>query len=139
MIFSIYAFIFSFASPLNPHSAHTREGGQSKRLSLLSQLAVPYNKLACRTPSPRARKKIQPEFPEPNGTEPEQRSDVSSDMTSDLTDVTSDITGTISEPPSPELQRDIEQGTLGGLVGACEGRDAAVAYPHSPVRLPFLL
>ncbi|XP_078142022.1 membrane-associated phosphatidylinositol transfer protein 2 isoform X1 [Centroberyx gerrardi] len=89
----------------NIATTHTRGGGQTKRLSLLSHLALPYNKLASRSPSPRSRKKVLPVFPGPNGVESEQ----SSDMSSDLTDVTSDITDTNSVPPSPGVLKNIEQ------------------------------
>uniref|UniRef100_A0A673CAF9 Phosphatidylinositol transfer protein membrane associated 2 n=1 Tax=Sphaeramia orbicularis TaxID=375764 RepID=A0A673CAF9_9TELE len=56
---------------------------QAKRPSLLSQLALPYNRLTCRSPSPRSLKKIRQVFPKPN--------DIS------------------SAPPSPGVLKNIEQ------------------------------
>ncbi|XP_035802225.1 membrane-associated phosphatidylinositol transfer protein 2 isoform X2 [Amphiprion ocellaris] len=89
------------------------EVSHTKRPSLLSQLALPYNKFASRSPSFRARQTIRRVFPRPSGVESEQSSEVSSDMTSemtsDLTDVTSDITSISSAPPSPGVLKNIEQ------------------------------
>ncbi|KAM3874038.1 membrane-associated phosphatidylinositol transfer protein 2 isoform 1-T1 [Diretmus argenteus] len=89
----------------NIATTHTCEGGQTKRLSLLSQLALPYNKLASRSLSPRSRKKVLPMCPRPNGVESVQ----SSDMTSDLADVASDIIDINSAPPSPGAMKSMEQ------------------------------
>lgn len=114
-------FVFLFLLPNIP-SAHKGEVSHSKRSSLLSQLAVPYNRFAPRTPSLRLRQKTRQVFPKLNGVESEQSSDVSSDMTSDLTDVTSDITDISSAPPSPRVLKNIEQGTLGAVVRGHEGR-----------------
>ncbi|CAB1352201.1 unnamed protein product [Coregonus sp. 'balchen'] len=97
-----------------------RYSSPSKKLGLLSQLAL--SKLPLRSPSPRARKKIQP-FLTLRRTDSEQgdvdvtsdvtSSDVSSDLPSDFTDVTSDVTSDItdtnSDPPSPDTLMDIEQ------------------------------
>ncbi|XP_040013343.1 membrane-associated phosphatidylinositol transfer protein 2-like [Xiphias gladius] len=96
--------------------ATTHVASHTKRPSLLSHLALPYNKFATRNPSPRLRKKVRKVrqvFPRDNGVESEQRSDISSDMssdiTSDLTDVTSDITDISSPPPSPRVLKNIGQ------------------------------
>lgn len=58
-------------------------------------------------------------FPRQSGAESEQSSDVSPDVTSDLNDVTSDIHSTV---PSFRVLKNIEQGTLGVVVGGDEGR-----------------
>ncbi|XP_034751942.1 membrane-associated phosphatidylinositol transfer protein 2-like isoform X1 [Etheostoma cragini] len=68
----------------NIATTHKRE------VSLLSQLAIPYNRFVSRSSSLRLQKTICQVFPKPNGVEHEQSSDVSSVMTSDLTDVTSE-------------------------------------------------
>ncbi|XP_031157141.1 membrane-associated phosphatidylinositol transfer protein 2-like isoform X1 [Sander lucioperca] len=86
----------------NIATTHKRE------VSLLSQLALPYNRFVSRSSSLRLRKTIRQVFPKPNGVEHEQSSDVSSDMTSDLTDVTSE-TDISSAPPSPGVLKNIEQ------------------------------
>ncbi|MCI4388100.1 hypothetical protein PGIGA_G00081650 [Pangasianodon gigas] len=66
---------------------------QSKKLSLLSQLALPYNKMSSRSPSPKARYKLL--------SSREAGSDeVSCFEPSPLPD---------SSPPSPSMQLDIEQ------------------------------
>ncbi|XP_069557682.1 membrane-associated phosphatidylinositol transfer protein 2-like isoform X1 [Brachyistius frenatus] len=85
----------------------------AKRPGLLSQLALPYSRLAARSPSLRSPKKIRQVFPRLNGVDSEQSSDTSSDVTSDLTpdltDVTSDITDISTPPPSPRVLKNIEQ------------------------------
>ncbi|XP_049415801.1 membrane-associated phosphatidylinositol transfer protein 2-like isoform X3 [Epinephelus fuscoguttatus] len=89
----------------NIATTHKRGVNHSKRSRLLSQLALPYNKLASRSPSLRSGKTIHRVFPKPNGVDSEQSSDVSSD----LTDVTSDISDISSVPPSPRVLKNIEQ------------------------------
>jgi hypothetical protein len=73
----------------------------SKRLGLLSQLALPYHKLLSRTPSLRSPKRVRP-----RGAE-------SDPVTPDLADVTWPVTEVLlgSSPPSPRAMRCIEQGT----------------------------
>ncbi|XP_044190074.1 membrane-associated phosphatidylinositol transfer protein 2-like isoform X1 [Thunnus albacares] len=102
----------------NIATTHKHEVTQTKRSSLLSQLPLPYNKFAARSPSPRLRKKrsIRQVFLRLNGVESEQNLDLSSDMSSDLTDVTSDLTDVASDitdissvPPSPRVLKNIEQ------------------------------
>lgn len=94
----------------------------TKRPSLLSQLALPYNRFASRRSSLQSRQKTCQVFLKPNGVESETSSDVSSDMTPDLTDVTSNITDITSAPRSPGVLKNIEQGTLGAVVRGHEGR-----------------
>nr|XP_033503104.1 membrane-associated phosphatidylinositol transfer protein 2-like [Epinephelus lanceolatus] len=89
----------------NIATTHKRGVSHSKRSRLLSQLALPYNKLASRSPSLRSGKTIRRVFPKPNGMDSEQSSDISSD----LTDVTSDISDISSVPPSPRVLKNIEQ------------------------------
>ncbi|XP_030197287.1 membrane-associated phosphatidylinositol transfer protein 2 isoform X2 [Gadus morhua] len=71
----------------------------SKRLGLLSQLALPYHKLLSRTPSLRSPKRVRP-----RGAE-------SDPVTPDLADVTWPVTEVLlgSSPPSPRAMRCIEQ------------------------------
>ncbi|XP_035489726.1 membrane-associated phosphatidylinositol transfer protein 2-like isoform X3 [Scophthalmus maximus] len=93
--------------------ATTHKVSHTKRPSLLSHLALPYNKFASRSSSRRLRNKIRQVFPRPNGVESEQSSDLSSDLTSDMTsdfiDVTSNITDISSAPPSPGVLKNMEQ------------------------------
>ncbi|KAI3362061.1 hypothetical protein L3Q82_012402 [Scortum barcoo] len=93
----------------NIATTHKHEVSHTKRPSLLSHLALPYNRFASRSPSLRSHKKTRQVSPKPNGVESEQSSDISSDMTSDLTNVTSDITDISSAPPSPGVLKNIEQ------------------------------
>lgn len=111
-------------------SAHTCEVSHAKRSRLLSQLALPYNRLASRTPSRRSLKKVRRVFPRTNGLE----SELSSDVSSDITDVTSDIS---SVPTSPRVLKNIEQGTLGVVVRGHEGwMLGSVLTPRSLSFLP---
>ncbi|XP_047200500.1 membrane-associated phosphatidylinositol transfer protein 2 isoform X2 [Hippoglossus stenolepis] len=93
--------------------ATTHKVTLTKRPSLLSHLALPYNKLISRNSTRRLRNKIRQVIPRPNGVESEQSldlsSDMSSDMTFDLSDVTSNITDIGSAPPSPRVLKNIEQ------------------------------
>lgn len=71
---------------------------QSKKLSLLSQLALPYNKMSSRSPSPKARYKLL-------SSRAAGSDEVSCFEPSPLPDFS---------PPSPSMQLDIEQGTAAG-------------------------
>lgn len=71
---------------------------QSKKLSLLSQLALPYNKMSSRSPSPKARYKLL-------SSRAAGSDEVSCFEPSPLPD---------SSPPSQSMQLDIEQGTAVG-------------------------
>lgn len=71
---------------------------QSKKLSLLSQLALPYNKISSRSPSPKARYKLL-------SSRAAGSDEVSCFEPSPLPN---------SSPPSPSMQLDIEQGTAAG-------------------------
>ncbi|XP_036384056.1 membrane-associated phosphatidylinositol transfer protein 2-like isoform X1 [Megalops cyprinoides] len=77
----------------------------SKKLSLLSQLALPYNKSLSRSPSPKSRRKDRadksPEADREGGCldQIEKSSSVGSDFGVDP----------VSDPPSPDLQLDAEQ------------------------------
>lgn len=89
----------------------------------MCRLALPYDRFApCRAPA-WSRHKPSQVFQNPNGAESEPGSDFSptSDVTSDLTDVTSDVTNCGSVPPSPGALKNIEQGTLGVVVGGWRG------------------
>ncbi|KAJ8287145.1 hypothetical protein GJAV_G00048160 [Gymnothorax javanicus] len=89
----------------NIANPQTSQLNQSKKLSLLSQLALPYNKSFCRNPSPK----------------PLRKAGVSSDWLDDSeagcldqieksSSVGSDFgVEPISDPPSPDLQLDAEQ------------------------------
>lgn len=83
-----FVYLLAQACPLN----------QSKKLSLLSQLALPYNKMSSRSPSPKARYKLL-------SSRAAGSDEVSCFEPSPLPD---------SSPPSPNLQLDIEQGTAAG-------------------------
>ncbi|XP_067114789.1 LOW QUALITY PROTEIN: membrane-associated phosphatidylinositol transfer protein 2-like [Osmerus mordax] len=92
----------------NIANTHKCQRSPSKKLSLLSQLALPYSRLSSLSPSPRARERVKPASP-PDANGWEGSSDAGSDPTSDLTDVSSDITDTNSDPPSPSVLADREQ------------------------------
>lgn len=125
--------------------AHKYSVSHAKRPSLLSQLTLPYSRLAARRPSLQSRHKTRQVFPKANGVESEPSSDVSSDLTSDLTDVTSNITDISSEPPSPGALKDLEQGTLGAVVRGHRKRMLesillpCVLFFPCLLRLPYLI
>uniref|UniRef100_A0A671VNG8 Phosphatidylinositol transfer protein membrane associated 2 n=1 Tax=Sparus aurata TaxID=8175 RepID=A0A671VNG8_SPAAU len=56
--------------------SYTASNIATSKSSLLSQLALPYNRFASRTPSLRLRQKTRQVFPKSNGVESEQSSDV---------------------------------------------------------------
>lgn len=93
----------------------------------MSGLALPYDRLTSRRAPPWSRPTANQVFQKPKRAESEPRSDFSSDMTSDFTDVTSDITDVSLVPPSPGALENIEQGTLGVVVGA--GRRVGAVLP----------
>lgn len=84
---------------------------QSKKLSLLSQLALPYNKMSSRSPSPKARYKLL-------SSRAAGSDEVSCFEPSPLPD---------SSPPSQSMQLDIEQGTA---VGAWRNMDLPLPILH---------
>ena len=138
LIFFALPCLFSFVClHFDAFPAHKCQRSPSKKLSLLSQLALPYRLSSRspsprspsprspspripfpRSPSPRARERVKPASPtDDNGWEgsSDAGSDPTSDPTSDLTDVSSDIIDTNSDPPSPSVLADREKGTLGDV------------------------
>lgn len=99
----------------------------------MSRLALPYDRFAPRRAPPWLRQKTSQAFHKPDGVESEPSSDfssdVTSDVTSDFTDVTSDVTDFSSVSPSEGALKDIEQGTLGAVVGGPERRTLGSAPP----------
>lgn len=102
------------------------------------RLALPYHRLASRRAPPCSPPTANQVFQNPNGVESEPGSDfssgVTSDVTSDFTDVTSDIPDFSLVPPSPGALENIEQGTLGAVVGGAERRrvDSLCAFLSWP-------
>lgn len=92
----------------------------------MSRLALPYDRFASRRAPPWSRPTASQVFQKPNGVESEPGSDFSSDVTSD---VTSDITDFCLVPPSPGALENIEQGTLGAVVGGAERRRVGSVLP----------
>lgn len=92
----------------------------------MSRLAPPRDRPASRRAPPWSRPKAGRVFQNRKGAESEPGSDfssgVTSDASSDFTDVTSDVASFSLVPPSPGALEEMEQGTLGAVVGGAESR-----------------
>ena len=73
----------------------------------------------------------------PNGVESEPSSHFSADATSDLSEVMSRIPDVGSEPPSPRVLKNIEQGSLGAVVREEQGMLGSILVSCVLFLLPF--
>lgn len=93
----------------------------------MSRLALPSDRWASGRAAPRSPPTATRVFRKPNGVESEPGSDFSSEVTSD---VTSDIPDFRLVPPSPGALENLEQGTLGAVVGGAERSSFPVCFSH---------
>lgn len=125
---------FCFLPPRIP-SAHKCEVSHTKRPRLLSQLALPYSRFSFRRSQ--SGQKSRQVVLKPNGVESEPSSHFSADATSDLSEVMSRIPDVGSEPPSPRVLKNIEQGSLGAVVREEQGMLGSILVSCVLFLFPF--